>query len=87
VQEGRGDRLAENPDLFSGLFWTGEEAKNLGLIDDFGNVASVARDVIGVEEIVNYTFQPSLLEQISRDFGVAVGTGIANVLGGQFRIQ
>lgn len=87
VEEGRGDRLAENPDLFSGLFWSGEEAKDLGLIDDFGNAASVARDVIGFEEIVNYTFQPSLLEQFSREFGIAVGTGIANVLGGQFRIQ
>jgi len=87
VQEGRGDRLADDPDLFSGLFWSGEEAKTLGLIDEFGSVSSVAREVIGHKEVVNYTFQPSFFEQISRDFGIAVGTGIANVLGGQLRIN
>ena len=87
VEAGRGDKLIDDPDLYSGLFWTGEEAKELGLIDDFGNAASVARDVIGQEKIVNYTFQPSFLEQFSRQFGVAVGTGIARVLGGTLQIN
>jgi len=87
VEAGRGDKLAENPDLYSGLFWSGEEAKRLGLIDDFGNVASVARDVIGEEKVINYTFRPNFLDQFSRQFGVAVGTGMARVLGGSFSIN
>lgn len=87
VQSGRGDRLAEHPDLFSGLFWAGEEAKKLGLIDDFGSLDSVARTVIGAEEVIDYTIKPNFLEEFSRQFGVAVGTGIANVLGGQLQLN
>ena len=87
VQAGRGDRLAENSDLFSGLFWTGEEAKTLGLVDEFGSVTSVARDVIGYEKVVDYTYERNFWEQLAREFGVAVGTGIANVIGGQFQIR
>ena len=87
VESGRGDKLANDPDLFSGLFWSGEEAKRLGLVDDFGNVDSVARNEIGYEETVNYTYQPGWLEQFSRDFGVAIGTGIAQVVGGQFQLN
>jgi len=87
VKSGRGDRISDAPEIYSGLFWSGEEAKRLGLVDEFGSLDTVARTVIGQEEIVNYTFQPNFFEQFSRQFGVSVGTGIANVLGGQFRIQ
>lgn len=87
VKEGRGDRLAENPDLFTGLFWSGEEAKALGLIDAYGNVDDVARDVIGAEAVVDYTLRPNLLDQFVRDFGVSIGVGIANVLGGKLQLQ
>ncbi|MBX2849039.1 MAG: S49 family peptidase [Acidiferrobacterales bacterium] len=87
VKAGRGDKLADNPDLFSGLFWTGEEAQRLGLIDDFGNVASVSRDEFGLDEMVNYTYQPNWLEKFSRQLGVSIGTGIAKVLGGQYQIN
>jgi len=87
VKEGRGDKLADNPDLFTGLFWSGEEAKRLGLVDEFGNIDSVARDVIGAEKVIDYTVTPNFLEQFSRQFGVAIGTGIANVLGGQYQLN
>ena len=87
VKAGRGDRISQAPEIYSGLFWSGEEAKRLGLVDEFGSLDSVARDVIGHEEIVNYTYQPNFLDQFSRQFGVAVGTGIANVLGGQFKLM
>lgn len=87
VELGRGDRLAENADLFSGLFWAGEEAKKLGLIDDFGSLDSVARDVIGAERVVDYSRQPSLFDQFGKQFGVAVGVGIANVIGGPLQIN
>lgn len=87
VKTGRGDKLANDPDLFSGLFWTGEEAQRLGLIDGFGNVASVSRDEFGLDELVNYTYQPDWLEQFSRQLGVSIGTGIAKVLGGQYQIN
>ena len=87
VREGRGDKLSDNPDLFSGLFWTGEEAKRLGLIDDFGNADSVARDEVGVEKLVNYTYEPNFLDQFTRQLGVSIGSGAANVLGGHLQIR
>lgn len=87
VQTGRGDKLADDPDLFTGLFWSGEEAKRLGLIDDFGNVDSVSRDEFGQDEVVNYTYQLHWLDKFGREFGVAIGAGIANVMGSQFKIQ
>jgi protease-4 len=79
VKEGRGERLSDNPDIFSGLFWTGEEAKTLGLVDELGSVGSVARDVLGADKVVNYTQMPSFFERVSRDFGVAVGKGIGSI--------
>lgn len=65
VREGRGNRLQENPDIFSGLFWTGEDAVKLGLIDGLGSDAYVARELIGAEEMVNFTAEKDLLERIS----------------------
>lgn len=65
VKEGRGERLKENPDIFSGLFWTGEDAVNLGLIDGLGSDAYVARELIKAEEMVNFTSEKDLLERLS----------------------
>ena len=87
VRTGRGDKLANDPDLFSGLFWSGEEAQRLGLIDGFGNTASVSREEFGLEDLVNYTYQPDWLDQFSRQLGVSIGTGIAKVFGGQYQIN
>lgn len=87
VKNGRGDRISDAPEIYSGLFWSGEEAKKLGLVDDYGSLDFVARDVIGHEDIVDYTVRLSFLEQFTRDIGVSIGVGIANVIGGQFKIQ
>jgi protease-4 len=77
VRDGRGKRLAESPDLFSGLIWSGEEAKKLGLVDDFGSADYVAREVIGAEDLVDYTLEPDYLERLARQ----IGMGAAKVLG------
>jgi len=72
VKQGRGDRLSDDPDLFTGLFWTGEKAKELGLVDEFGSTGYVARDVIGAEKIVEYTQEESVLDRIAKQIGVGV---------------
>ena len=87
VKQGRGDRLNEAADLFTGLVWSGSQAKELGLIDDFGSLDSVARDVVGVDAIVDYSFQPGFLEEFSRSFGVSVGAGIAQKMGLDFGLR
>lgn len=81
VKEGRGDRLADDERLFSGLVWTGVRGKELGLIDDFGDVDSVARDVIGAEKTVNYTPQRSFLDRFSDSVGAGAARALANTLG------
>ena len=73
VRAGRGERLKETPDIFSGLIWSGESAQQLGLIDHFGSVALVAREVIGEENIVEYEARKSLLQQLSEDAGKISG--------------
>ena len=65
VKNGRGDRLVDDPGLFSGLYWTGSQALPLGLIDGFGTTNQVAKDVFEVNEIVDFTVQPTLLEQFA----------------------
>ncbi len=79
VKEGRGDRLKyqDHPEIFSGLFWSGEEAKQLGLIDDFGSSSYVAREVIGAEEIVDYTPKEEIWDRFAR----RLGAGAAEMLG------
>jgi len=73
--------------LFSGLYWSGEQAKELGLIDEFGSLDYVARDVIGEESIVDYSFKPDFWEQFSQDIGVSIGSSIAAVFAGNFKLQ
>jgi len=87
VKEGRGARLVDNPDLFSGLFWSGRQAKDLGLVDGFGDLRYVARDVIGQENIVDYTERPDLLTQLSRDLGVSIGSALSSAFGGSPQIR
>lgn len=74
VKSGRGDRIdvAANPDLFTGLFWSGDQAKGLGLVDGFGSVRSVARDVLEVENVVDFTQQSDLLERVSKRLGASL---------------
>lgn len=66
VKAGRGDRLKNDPNLFSGLIWNGEQSIELGLIDDLGSSAYVAREVIGEETMIEYTYQPDFFERFSR---------------------
>ena len=83
VKNGRGDRLKADthPEIFSGLFWTGEKAMELGLVDGLKSPGNVARDVVGLEEMVNYTVSRSPFEEFVRRFGVSIGEGVANKLG------
>ncbi|MEN9689524.1 MAG: hypothetical protein RI998_1521 [Pseudomonadota bacterium] len=73
VREGRGNRLKETPDLFSGLFWSGQQAIELGLADGYGTLDSVARDVVKAEDIVDYTHQDNVAERLAKRFGAAMG--------------
>jgi protease-4 len=84
VKQGRGKRLHETPDMFSGLFWTGEKSVELGLADGFGDTGYVAREVIKAPDIVDYTEKESISDRIARKFGAAVGAGAVHalVLGG-----
>ena len=75
VRAGRGKRLKETPDTFSGLYWTGAKAVEMGLADDFGTVDSVARDVVKAEDIVDYTQHEGLPERVLKKFGAAMGAG------------
>ena len=81
VKEGRGDRLKDDPTIFTGMFWTGEQAVALGLADGLGSSGRVARDVIGVEEIVNYSHQRSPIERLAERFGASMGASMAARLG------
>lgn len=76
VKTGRGERLLERSDIFSGLFWDGEEAIRLGLADDIGSLQSVARDVLKLEELVDYTVRPDPFAQLFRGLGVELMTGL-----------
>lgn len=73
VRKGRGDRLKEQPSMFSGLFWTGEQAIELGLADDLGSLDYVAREIVKAEEIVDYTKRENVAERLVKRFGAAVG--------------
>ncbi len=75
VKTGRGKRLKETPDMFSGLFWTGQQAVDLGLADQLGNLDYVAREVVKAEEIVDYTRHPNVAERLVKRFGAAIGEG------------
>ncbi|WP_427310361.1 S49 family peptidase [Cupriavidus sp. H39] len=74
VKEGRGDRLKDDPELFSGLFWSGERSVALGLADGLGSADYVARDLFKAEDIVDYTVKENIAERVAKRFGAAVGT-------------
>ncbi|HEC29163.1 MAG TPA: S49 family peptidase [Gammaproteobacteria bacterium] len=76
VKKGRGDRLKETPDMFSGLFWSGSKAKEMGLIDDFASSGKVARDIVGKKEIVDYTPRKNLLDKLVDRLGASIATNI-----------
>lgn len=81
VRKGRGKRLKESPELFSGLMWTGAKSIELGLTDELGSVEHVAREVIKAEDIRDYTMRASLTERFAKQFGTDMAEGIMNVVG------
>lgn len=82
VREGRGERLKEDGDTFSGLVWTGERSLELGLADELGSIGSVVRDVIQVEDVIDYTEEDSVAERFAKRFGVSFGQGFQETLFG-----
>ena len=80
VKAGRGERLKETPEIFSGLFWTGQQAIELGLADKLGSLDFVAREVVQAEEIIDYTRRENVAERLAKRFGAAMGGGAASAL-------
>lgn len=81
VKEGRGDRLHINDETFSGLFWTGEQALASGLIDGFASSGQLARDVIGVDSVIDYTRKQNLFDKVSKNLGTAIADQLPLSLG------
>ncbi len=81
VRIGRGKRLKNSPEIFSGLFWTGNTAIRLGLADGLGTVDSVARDVLKADDVIDYTVREGLSDRVLKKFGAAVGEGFAKTMG------
>ncbi len=80
VRQGRGERLKETPDMFSGLFWTGEQAVEMGLADGMSSLDGVARDVVDAPEVIDYTRYENMAERLAKRFGAAVGEGAVHAL-------
>jgi protease-4 len=80
VRQGRGKRLHETPEIFSGLFWSGEEAIKLGLADELGSLDYVAREVIKAEDVVDYTHRDNVAERLAKRFGAEVGASAVKTL-------
>ena len=80
VKAGRGDKLKETPDMFSGLVWTGEAGVKIGVADGFGNDDYVAKEIIGAETLVDFTQQGSVLEKISGKLGASFGHAIGSLI-------
>lgn len=91
VRKGRGARLKETPEMFSGLMWTGAKSVELGLADGYGSVESVARDVFKAKDIHDYTVKPNFAEKFARRFGAStgqsLGRGVLDALGGQASLR
>jgi protease-4 len=81
VRQGRGKRLKETPELFSGLVWVGPKSIELGLADALGSVDSVARDVIKAEDVVDFTPRENIAERVARKFGAAMAEALVKVSG------
>lgn len=76
VREGRGERLKETPDMFTGMIWTGTRAIELGLADALGSLDYVAREIVKAEDIVDFTQKENLAEKFARRFGLGVAEGL-----------
>lgn len=81
VKEGRGTRLKIDKETFSGLFWTGTQAKERGLIDGFASTGELARNIIKLDQLINYTHKQSVFEQMSKNIGTAMANQLPAALG------
>lgn len=80
VKADRGEKLSSDPEIFSGLFWVGEEAMRLGLVDGFGSAGSVARDVVGAANIVDYTPKEDFIGRFTEQLGVSIANTLKTSL-------
>ncbi len=80
VKQGRGKRLKETPETFSGLFWNGEEAIKLGLADKTGNLDFVAREVVRAEDVIDYSPHENVAERLAKRFGASIGAGAVRAM-------
>ncbi|MCE1249543.1 MAG: S49 family peptidase [Comamonadaceae bacterium] len=80
VKKGRGERLKVNEDTFSGLFWTGQQAIDMGLADHLGSLDYVAREVVKAEDVIDYTRRDNVAERLVKRFGAAIGGGAVQTL-------
>ena len=81
VKDGRGKRLPADADVFTGKFWTGQDAIKLGLADKLGSLDQVARDVVKAEDIIDYTPTENVAERLAKQLGAGVGESMAHTLG------
>jgi protease-4 len=88
VRQGRGNRLKETPEMFSGLLWIGSKSVELGLADALGSVEYVAREVIKAEDIVDFTPRENIAERVVRRFGAAMAETLARIaIGNGFNVR
>ena len=80
VRKGRGERLRETPETFSGLIWNGQRAVEKGLADGFGSVEHVASEVIGAAHIIDYTQRENVAQQLARRLGAGAGESALQTL-------
>lgn len=80
VKAGRGERLKETPEMFSGLFWTGQQAVDMGLADALGSLDGVAREVVKAAEVIDYTRHENVAERLAKRFGAAMGEASVKAL-------
>lgn len=83
VREGRGDRLSDDENLFTGLIWTGKQSLELGLIDGIGSAGYVARELVGEEDIVDYTRRETFFDTFAKQ----IGTAVAEILENRLQLQ
>ena len=83
VKAGRGDRLQDDEKIFSGLIWTGKQSLDLGLVDGLGSAGYVAREVIGVEDIIDYTHRGNYFHRFAKQ----IGASIASTIGPRFELR
>jgi protease-4 len=81
VRKGRGERLKESPDMFSGLVWTGDDGIRLGLVDALGDVHTVAKSVIGADKLVNFTQKERLIDRVAHRIGTSLGMALQTAIG------